>query len=514
MSRLLGALCVLVPVLTLSCCLRTGAATNAPGSNPTLWVVQSIPAAPAEQALLASVQGLLNTTNATVWIRAGGLHEHTLEQVRPRYRIEPVPDVWALIAAHRSRLSRFVLCSVTNDTLNHAFSLAGTVEAVVADVTLGPRLSSLGLGLVTDLTAPGTGQDTLAGLRDHARGLLVHQPVTKPLHLRDLAVARRAFVEYPDTAAALTDRVRELGPDTEVLGWGRDEHEFVQAVSRGGGWVLPADWALNLSAHRWLEATPPSPANKPSWKPARRGERIVCFVISDGDNIQWLLGGFTDRPGFWSSPRRGSFCVTWELAPRLAELAPAAHAWLIGSATPLDSFVGGPSGGGYFFPHAAPDRERANRRSANALARAGFRITSVLDSGGSPEELESLLADGAVDAVFYKDYAPYNRRRGAVSWVRGKPVIAYRHLLWEQARPDGRLRTDWLPEGVAQAIAGGPDDPVRTTEAFSLVQVHAWSFRDRGGPLEAVHDTIRRLPTGTRVVGAEEFVGLITALKP
>ena len=116
------------------------------------------------------------------------------------------------------------------------------------------------------------------------------------------------------------------------------------------------------------------------------------------------------------------------------------------------------------------------------------------------------LAEPGVEGVLYKDYAPYNQRGGAVAWHHGKPVVAYRYLLWEQRRPDGSLRPDWLPEGVAAAVAKQDDDPVRSTDAFALVQVHAWSFRDRGGPMEAIHDTIRRLPPGTRVVTAPVMI--------
>jgi hypothetical protein len=249
---------------------------------------------------------------------------------------------------------------------------------------------------------------------------------------------------------------------------------------------------------------PAQPHPKPSPLPLQPGERAVAFVISDGDNVQWLLGGFTESPGFWSSPRRGSFPVSWEIAPRLRDLAPAADSWLRHSATDLDDFVGGPSGGGYHFPHHSPDRPGIGRRSAEALAHAGLRVTSVLDSDGSPADLDTLLADPRINGVLYKDYAPYNRRRGALTWVQGKPVLAYRYLLWEEKRRDNSLRPDWLPEGVAQAIhRQAPDDP------FALIQVHAWSFKRLGGPMEAIHETIRLLPPNTRVISATDLLRLL-----
>ena len=482
---------------------------------PRLWLVPPPPgAAHAEQALLASAQGNLNREQPTVWIHSGGLHGRVLDRVASRFNITPVESVWALLASNRSAFSGFLTCHVTNHTLNLATSLAGPRRALVVDATLRERALTLGLAEVADLRQESATNALERFGAGAARGLLIHQPVSKPFHLRDLAVARNAWVDFPESAGALTGLVRDLGPDTEVLGWGRDEHDFVRETSRGGGWVIPADWALNLSAHRWIHDPAPASPPPPTPAPAVPGQRIVCFVISDGDNVQWLLGGFTEQPGFWSSPRRGTFPVTWELAPRLADLAPAAFAWLQRTASPMDAFVGGPSGGGYHFPHETPDRTRIARRSADALAKAGLRITSVLNSGGNPDELEALLADPRIDGALYKDYAPYNRRRGAIRWIHGKPVAAYRHLLWEQLRPDGTLRPDWLPDGVARAIRESDNDATKSPDAFALVQVHAWSFRKQGGPLEAIHQTVQKLPSNTRVVSATEFLALLGALKP
>ena len=38
-----------------------------------------------------------------------------------------------------------------------------------------------------------------------------------------------------------------------------------------------------------------------------------------------------------------------------------------------------------------------------------------------------------------------------------------------------------------------------------MINVHAWSFKEIGGPMEAVKQTIDLLPRKTRVVTAAEF---------
>ncbi len=472
---------------------------------------------PPEQALLASAQGVLNRTRPAVWLKSGGLNARVMESVANQFHVRPVPDPWQLIRENRHALERFVTCRVSDSSLNLATSMAGQHGWLVIDESLLPKAQFAGLAEALDVRDAPHGAFARHG-NAAARNILIHQPHSKPLHLRDLAVALGAWVDFEPRFPGelpLPDMVRSLGPNTDVLGWGSDEREFVASVSKGGGWVLPADWALNLSAHRWLVAPKPPhpPAHAPAPTPPAPGQRVVAFVISDGDNLQWLLGGFTEAKGFWSSPRRGSFPVTWELAPQLRKWAPTADAWLRNSATPNDAFVAGPSGGGYYFPHVHPQPSVAAHESAQLMKAADLSVASVLNDGGDPSEVAPLLAEPHVEGVLYKDYAPYNRRRGAVSWHHGKPVVAYRHLLWEERRPDGSLRPDWLPEGVAAAIAQQPDDPLRSTDAYALVQVHAWSFRDRGGPMEAIHDTIQRLPPGTRVVTAPVLVRWILRLR-
>jgi hypothetical protein len=42
-----------------------------------------------------------------------------------------------------------------------------------------------------------------------------------------------------------------------------------------------------------------------------------------------------------------------------------------------------------------------------------------------------------------------------------------------------------------------------------LINVRAWSFKELGGPMEAVKQTVDLLPRKTRVVTAEEFFILL-----
>lgn len=504
-------------LLWLAVCLPF-AISRASNVNPVpqeLRVIDPAGLTSAEQPLLASLQGQLNRTNAVLWVKSGGMNARILAELTDEgVRLRPAGSVWALLAESRGRLAGFITCDADDASFNVATSLAGPRRAVVLDASLRGRAEALGLRELFDARGLGEAEAFAKFGGEFARGLVVHQSVKKRLHLRDFAVARDAFTFFDVTSAERIRLVRALGPNTRVFGWGGDEHDFVRDVSAGGGAVIPADWSLNLSALQHLPATlPPRPA-RPEPASAKADERIVAFVVSDGDNIQWMGGGFVDAPGFWASPHRGEFPVTWEMAPALAEFAPRVLAHFLRTATTNDDFVAGPSGYGYQFPNFVPDRATAATETARAVAKAQLRLVSVLNSGGGMAQTKELLERPEADGVLYKDYAPYNKGRGAVWWHGGKPCASYRFLLWELKQPGGTFRRDALPEGVAEAIAALPADAAQSADSFALVNVHAWSFKDSGGPMGAIHRTIGLLPPNTRVVTATEFFALLRQVAP
>jgi hypothetical protein len=504
-------------------------ATQAAETSPLL-VVSTSGLSPAEQVLLSGIQGLLNRTNAVVWLQSGGVNARILEQLREEGRVlEPVAGPWPLVQRFRDQVDGLVLGSVADESINRATSIAAVTRAFLVDASLASRPEWSGLPVIADArTLSEEDLWTRFGPR-FTRGLAVHQPARKTLHLRDLAVSLGLRTFYDVPKAERIRRIRELGPGTRVFGWGEDEHEFVGEVSDAGGAVLPADWSLNLSALHHLPPSgsrpwpPPlkpgpaprnsvpvvSPSPRPRPAPLTPGERVVAFVITDGDNLQWVGGGFVEAPGFWASTNRGRFPVTWEMAPSLAEFAPRVLDYIRSTATPLDDFVCGPSGYGYQFPSRLPDRLDAASRTGRAAEQSGFPWVTLLDSGGAPDRVPEWLSRPEIRGVLYKDYAPYNGHRGAVAWHAGKPAVSYRFLLWESKRRDGTLRPDWLPDGVAAAIGALPVGTAEPSDRFALVNVHAWSFRDSGGPMGAIRRTVDQLAGQARVVTACDFFELL-----
>jgi hypothetical protein len=243
---------------------------------------------------------------------------------------------------------------------------------------------------------------------------------------------------------------------------------------------------------------------RPPPDPAQEGSRIVAFVLSDGDNIQWQTGGMPLEPRWFASPRRGQFNMNWEVSPLLAGVAPRVLRYFYDNATYRDSFVaaGSPS---YRYIHLEPDPKGAiDAQQTQPYLRSGrLNIVSVInDNGGSLDETIPLLELPEVEGVIYKRYSPYEGLHGQMIWHDGKPAVSYKFVLWEN-HAGGSVQE------VASAIAAMPASPQTDPGSYALVNVHAWSWAGIGGPIEAVKETIDLLPPNTRVVLIEDFFALL-----
>ena len=500
-----GFFCAIIALLLQMC----------PAWARELWVVDPQGLKGPENALLAAIQGVLNRTGAVVWVKGPGMNARILDELRSEgWVLREVRGPWPLLREYRAAFSGLVIGQVGTESLNGATTLAGLTNAVVADPSLVERLVAEGWPVLADARSQSIATLWAQTRARVARGVMIHQDPSKALHLRDLAISLGAWTVYEEPAAERTRQVQALGPHTRVYGWGRDELEFVREVSQGGGAVIPADWSLNLSALRHLPATVPVRSRLPKPRARSSGERVVAFVVSDGDNLQWVGGRFVDDPSFWASPLRGRFAVTWEMPPEAWVMAPRILGKILGTATPLDDFIAGPSGYGYQFPGHLPDRPAAAAETARAVARVNWPLVTLLNAGGVQDSSIDWLEQPEIRGVLYKDYAPYNRGRGAVYWHQGKPSVSYRYLLWEQKDRSGGLRPDWLPAGVAEAVERQASGAEAGSEAYALINVHAWSFRDSGGPMGAIGRTIEALPPRVRVVTATDFFELMAGEAP
>lgn len=471
----------------------------------TLWVIDLGPLSAAEQTLAVTLQGLTAGGASAIWIKDGGMNALILKDLRQAgVTIREVTSAWELLATFREQVKGAIVYKLETDSINVATSLCGPFQAVAVDESILEKAQAEGLTVLLDVRD----YDEMRAFAEYkdrfTPGILVEQGESKNAHLRDFAVAHNLFTYYGVSREARARFLTNLGPHPLVFGWGGDEHAWVEQISAVGGAGIAADWSRNLSVLERLPVELPARPH-PSPTPAKAGERIVAFVMSDGDNIQWMGGGFVADRGFWASRYRGDFNMTWEMAPILSEVAPRVLAHFYATASDgkiVDDFAVGPSGVGYSFHNDLPDRRAFAEMTARLMRQTDLSIVTMLNSDGGMNQSVELLEQPEVLGVLYKDYSPYNAKGGRIFWHNGKPCVSYRYILWEPKPANS-------PEGVAAAIARQPSSPQTDPDSYALINVHAWSFKDIGGPMEAVKRTIDLLPPNTRVVTAEELIILL-----
>jgi hypothetical protein len=310
--------------------------------------------------------------------------------------------------------------------------------------------------------------------------------------LSDLAVKCRALTWWGvngdcKEAAIAPKALSLLDPadgDAVVIGWGGgDDPEWgcVHAASAyGAAGVIAADWALNLAALGNLNL--PAAASQADARGVEEkeeeptGKHTVSFLMSDGDNVQWLLNDWSfTEDNWWNSPDRGSVPLGWTLSPSLAALAPTALAQIYGSKTDNDQFLAGPSGAVYSFPNDIPEEVAGKNAEETAywMKAAGHSVVNVIaDSdgvgGGTPDTMKWLLGEDQVESVFLYDFNGYAGLEGEIDFVGGKPVIGGRFSLWS---PDF-----YDVQGLADALMGLENlEDGGSSDGYSLIPVHAWS---------------------------------------
>jgi len=378
-----------------------------------------------------------------------------------------------------------------DDSVNVATTLAGPMHAVLIEVSQEPLAQSLGLKKLFDAREKDM-QWVYDNYKDKLNRNVLLTVDPKVANERGLAIA------YDIAAVYGTDKITEafcarMTAPGLILGWNvGDESEHTGLASDYGHIQTASNWAYNI----WLLLADSQNNKLPrlknidpktiDWNDPRTP---VSYVMSDGDNLQWLMGGFFFNPSYWANPHRNRFASDWTACiVHLAQACPEALNYLAqtrGEATGIIEY-----GGGYHYP----DRmgiKRDNRpeilklhaqRVGRYLKEANVRVFGFLCKDvASPAAQEAYAVyakhiEGLVGMVAFQ-YYPYNGGKGEVFWVKNAagveiPVVTGTHSIWKDAH--------WFcggdPLQVAEMINTG--DSCAKTQDFALIPVHAWSYFD------------------------------------
>lgn len=459
----------------------------------------------SERVALQTLQGVIAQTKPAILRDLSG-HRALVEKAGIKVNDAYYNNFPGLLAFFANRLSGYILCNQKDRSTNVAISLAGVMNAIAIPADIEQTAINAGLTRLLDVRA----RDEAWALANYgnlfSKQIATYQQSSddRVSFMGDYSAYTKAFQFWDNSATGsiANSAYNRMNKGATFFGWGPEEYGTVEQLSLKSMSIIPSDWAANMSTLSNIPAKTKVFKQKEPIKPfeVKTGVHTVCFVITDGDNVQWLLGSH-DNINNWNNPARAHVNLGWTISPSLSELAPAVYEKYVDNCltTPdgRNVLIAGPSGKSYFFPGRMPDAdlETESKLLNSYMKKADLRIVNIIDADDSDNDPSSYLKQDNIDALFYYSYgANYTGRHGQIDWYNDKPSIGGRYTLW------GTLSS---PQSLANQLNQASTN-INSADGYSLVSVHIWS-RD----VDDVQDCINRLGPNVRVVAPDEFVWLI-----
>jgi len=412
-----------------------------------------------------------------------------------------------LLAHFANKLDGYILCTAKESSVNVAVSLSGILNAVAIPADIEQTAISAGLTKKLDVRGKDEAWMYTNYGAQFSKKIASYQNCSddRALYLGDFSAFAGAMQFWSsDPNSTLANNIyNTLDDKAAILGWGPSEGNTVEALSKKSIVIHPADWAPNLSTLTNIPVE--NFEQKDPVTPFKVVENVhtVCFVMSDGDNVQWLLGASDDKKT-WADPNRAYANLGWTISPALSELAPIMYQkYLDNTLTSVNGrniLIAAPSGRGYFNPGIFPNLSAECDLLNKYMKRADLRIANVIDVDNSVRNVEPYLRQSNIDALFYYNYSNYAGLSGLLKWYKDKPSIAGKYTLWTGKTG---LINDNTPTTLAEKLNTSSTN-ILSAQSYSLIPVIVWS-----NDVSAVLDCIGKLGPNVRVVAPDEFVWLL-----
>lgn len=356
------------------------------------WVAVQQNNSSAEMYLFASLKGIVNKTQPRIFSYEGDAFAEGpytwLQSLGLSYTEHA--DKWSLITKYRNELSGIIIYDPSQiHTVNLATMLAKSKGALIASPALSARLTAApyNLPVLLDLRGQFTSKlqvyqtlyNTYWPSIDH-RLLIGLNPEVHKAALREYATALGAAVIWldpnvPAESTLLNSFLSSMPAGSNVMGWWPEEAPGVQSASQYGIATIASDWCSNLTMHSGTSRTVNLKPVPP--KPALQNKIYVAFILSDGDNLQYIEHLMRK---LWNNPDRGSVPIGWTLSPAMLDAMPGALNFYSQTATNNDNLISGPSGYGYAYPNSWPNQNLLNQfvaKTEDYNRRAGFRVITI-----------------------------------------------------------------------------------------------------------------------------------------
>lgn len=318
----------------------------------------------AEAYLFSSMKGLINRIKPRIFSYEGDAHAEGpyawLNSLGVSF-VENKTNTWSTLSKYKAEISGLIVYDpLQNHTVSLATSLAKEKNALIASPSLLHRLTAepYNFPVLEDLrgkfTSPLQVYQTIFDThwdKTDKRLLIGLSPDHHKAALREYAVALGAAVIWldpkkPAESTLLNKFLASMPKGSNYMGWWPEEQPGVDRVSNYGITTIASDYCTNLTFHSGMPRRidpQPMPA-----KPELENKLYVAFIISDGDNLQYVEHRMRR---FWDDPNRGSVPIGWTITPAMVDAMPGALNYFHQSSTENDNLISGPSGYGYTYPN-------------------------------------------------------------------------------------------------------------------------------------------------------------------
>lgn len=454
----------------------------------------------SQRITIETLQGILAQTKPQIYRVATEGYLMWLNDLKSNYNVTIDnsfdSNFKGLISNFKDQLNGYILSSSESPSLHIAISLAGIKKAIVVLPEDEAVVKSLDIPLVED-----TRDKDMNWLIDNFEfntNMLCYQKVEKATHLGDYAAFGKSLFFFDDISSDLTNRIFSMmQPNSALLGWGDDEVKLVEKASKNSIFVNPGDWALNLSTLSNFEKETKQQKHNNSPE-VIENVHTVCFLVTDGDNIIWLLNDFATNPNWFGSPNRNKVKIGWTMSPAMSELAPTVLNYFYNSADQSevgrDYFVASSSGQGYMYPDLYGSLNSYTNQLNEYMKKADLKILNIIGNSMDDQYLIPYLNRSNIDAVFYYYFSDYAGGKGEIKWINSKPVITGRYKLWEGFE---------TPSSIAAKLNNLSTD-IHSVDGYSLIPVHIWSMG-----VDQIVECAGLLNDNVRIVTPDEFVALL-----
>lgn len=430
-----------------------------------------------EMVLFASLKGIVNLTQPRIFSYEGDAFAegpYTWLQSLGLGWTE-YGNKWDLIGKYRNEISGIIVYdNAQPDTINYATTVAASRKALVASPGLVSRLTSAPYNFPILVDYRGQFSSKISVYQRMynelwptlTRRLLIGlNPNIHRAAFREYAVAVGAATiwldpKIPEEKTLLDSFLSSMQPGAVYMGWWPEEGPGVEAGSRWGISTVASDWASNITMHSGMPRTV-TPKPMPA-KPALQNKIYVAFILSDGDNLQYVEHLMRK---LWNNPDRGRVPMGWTLSPAMIDAMPAALNYYWQTSTTNDALISGPSGYGYIYPNFVPNDNQLRQfiaRTEEYNKRAGFRVVTIWNTitGGIDTRVGNMFANAAPSLL------------GMTAQNTGGGLTIYNNKLPGQALSCNYCTNEQaMKDHIASAAAGWN----RNEPRFVIIQAQPWT---------------------------------------